>query len=289
MALRSATSTGYCSSHVLAWKNSQYGLSPLYIALVEVANSSRVHQHANGIVVAADEYCVMLRYLFVYGAPLPESGTPVPTLPNKPRVAVGGYANGTIPNVEAKSLAGSRYRNTTTIAYGATYEEVVAAGTLITTDNDTYFWDIEELVQMIQSKHGLFINGYNHLPFSPADTSKILAHPMAVPLKAMEAENTALRKHIPASVLTHLNSVGWICKNDNSEEMERANNAVAELRTWLEKLDKRTRDALEHVPFSARDSHTHQPMRNTITHAVELVSSGGECIHRFGDFLSQVC
>lgn len=279
MALNSATSAGYSRSSY-AWKNSAFGNTPQCIALVEVANSSRVHQHANGIVVAADENCAMLRYLFVYGNAVPTEATAATT------TIIPTYA--IVPNILSKSLAGTRYCNTSTIAFGSTYDEVVASGNLLITDNDTYFWDIEEVVEMVKSKHGLFINGYTHLPFAPPDVSKILNHPKAVSLLTMEKENAALRHLIPQNVVSHLNHVGRLCREDRSEAFVQAHTAIGDLKTWLEGLDQKVRDALDRVPFTIRDSHTAQRIRNTVSHAVELVSSGGECVHRFGDFLLQL-
>lgn len=266
MATNSNTSRSYCHQ-TPGWQQSAFGTLATFIALVEVANSSRVHRHANGTVVAADESCVMLRYLFVYNLSSRVTG---------------------MPSVDAQSLAGARYCNSTTIAYGSSYEEVVSAGNLFTTDNDTYFWDIEELVGMIQGKNGMFINGYTQLPFTPVDVKRILAHSAAAPLRKIEADNAAMRRSIPNSIITHLNKIGSLCRNDASEDFTIAHQAIADLRTYLEDLPKATREALASVPFTVTDSHTGQQFRNTVMHAVELVSSGGECVHRFGDFLKQV-
>jgi hypothetical protein len=292
MALNSTTSAGY-SRMTGGWKNSQFGMVASCIALVEVANSSRVHKHANGIVVAADESCAMLRYLFVYGnstvgAAADATTAPTPALIRSPPTPHPFVNGGIVTGVEAKSLASQRYCNPTTIAFGSTYDEVVESGNLLITDNDTYFWDIEEVVHMVKSKHGLFINGFTHLPFAAADVRKILAHPKAEPLRAMERTNAELRIRIPQSVITHLNLVGHVCRSDQTEDFHQALPAIAELQTWIKALDKPIKDALGRVPFTMHDSHTGQQLRNTVSHAVELVTSGGECVHRFGDFLAQI-
>ncbi|RSH77435.1 uncharacterized protein EHS24_003406 [Apiotrichum porosum] len=245
------------------WKSSMLGTMPVCIGLVEVANSSRVHKHAHGIIVVSDENAVMLRYLFVY--PAMEK----------------------VPVVIAKSLETQRYRNQTTIAYGSTYEEVSQSGKLLVT-SDEYFWDIDEVVAMVQGKLGLFINGYTQLPFAPRDIKLILDHPDAKVLRQLEAANAAMKTKIPSSVYTRLNSVGRHCRGDNTPDFATSHQQIADLRTWIEGLSSPVQEALKRVPFPAVDTHTGHLFRNTVMHAIELVISGGECIHRFGDFLTQV-
>lgn len=264
LAASSVTSATYSSSSP-AWDKSAFGTSPKCLALVEVANSSRVHHHQGGnIIVANDEDCVMLRQLFVY-----------PT--------------GHMPTVSAKSIAPARYKNQTTIAYGSTFEEVQENGRLLVTSDD-YFWDIEEVVQSIKAKNGLFINPYNNLPFGQRDVGLIMNHPSGAgkELASIEAKNEELKKHISPEVLSHLRTVGNVCCTDNSPDFAPAMKAISELNEWLKDRPARERDALARVPFQVTDSHTRIPFRNTVTHALELVISGGECTHRFGDFLLQI-
>ncbi|BEJ04743.1 hypothetical protein CcaverHIS641_0205600 [Cutaneotrichosporon cavernicola] len=256
-AMYSTTSTG--------WVNSAFGIKPMCLALVEVANSSRVHDHASGdIIVANDENCVMLRRLFVYPC-------------------------GGMPTVTAKDIAQAAYKNQTTIAYGSTFEEVLASGKLLVTSDD-YFWDIDEVVQTIKAKNGLFINPYNNLPFEQRDVKLILTHPSGAgqELYRIEAENTELKRDISLEVMSRLHTVGYICKQDNSADFETAMGAISELNEWLKLRPTRERNALACVPFQAIDTHTRIPFRDTVTHALELVISGGECTHRFGDFLVQI-
>lgn len=150
LASSSSTSSSYARA-TLGWANSALGASPMCLALVEVANSSRVHHHLQGqIIVASDENCVMLRQLFVY----PQGGIPV---------------------VKAQDIAQARFKNQTTIAYGSTFEEVQESGKLLITSDD-YFWDIDEVVEMVKAKNGLFINSCNQLPFAQQDVDKIMSH-----------------------------------------------------------------------------------------------------------------
>jgi hypothetical protein len=248
-----------------AWENSSFGTNPICLALVEVANSSRVHHHAGGsVIVANDENCVMLRQLFIYPA-------------------------GGIPAVAAKDIAQARFKNQTTIAYGSTFEEVQESGKLLVTSDD-YFWDIDEVVQSIKAKNGLFINPYNNLPFSQHDVNLIMKHPSGAgdELARIEIENAKLKANISSTVISRLRTVGAVCVRDNSEDFATAMGAISELSEWLKGRPAHERDALARVPFQATDSHTRIPFRNTVTHALELVISGGECTHRFGDFLSQI-
>lgn len=104
----------------------------------------------------------------------------------------------------------------------------------------------------------------------------------------IESENEKLKKRISQDVISRLHQVGATCVRDNSSDFRTAMAAIAELRDWLSKRPAKEREALERVPFYAIDSHTQIPFRNTVSHAIELVISGGECTHRFGDFLSQV-
>ncbi|TXT06009.1 hypothetical protein VHUM_03770 [Vanrija humicola] len=266
MAAASSMSASYLRTSGKGWDRSDFGPMPVCLALVEVANSSRVHWHAqNQIVVANDESCVMLHHLFIYAS---SSG---------------------IPHVFAKDVAKFKFKNTTTIAYGSTYEEVKRAGKLLVT-SDEYFWDIEEVVDMIQAKHGLFINGYNQLPFAPADVQAIMNHASGYGkvLRQLESANAALRQTIPDYVYGRLRHVGITCLQDLTSDFATAHQAIAELHSWLQGLPAPVKDALARVPFEAYDSHTHQSFRDTVAHAVELVVSGGECVHRFGDFMKQV-
>lgn len=261
LAASSSTSASYTRA-ATAWANSAFGSMPSCLALVEVANSSRVHSHMQGsIVVASDENCVMLRKLFVY--------------PSSSNGDSYGYG---LPSVLANSLANMKYKNKTTIAYGLTPEEVDPKNLLVTSDE--YFWDIHEVVSMVESKQGLFINGYTQLPLAPRDIKAILDHPSGAgaTLRKLEKENAKLRKNIPANVITKINSVGQACKHDHSTEMTGAHAAIAELQTWLEDQPQLVRDALKRVPFDAVDSHTGLKFRDTVEHATELVTSGGECV-----------
>lgn len=249
----------------VGWQNSALGDAPVCLALVEVANSSRVHHHGGGsIIVASDENCVMLRQLFV-------------------------YPNGFVPVVEAKDIAQARFKNQTTIAFGSSFEEVQASGKLLITSDD-YFWDIDEVVEMVKAKNGLFINPYNQLPFAQKDVDAIMHHRSGAGnvLAEIEKENAKLKQRISPEVFDRLHQVGRLCVIDNSTDFAAAMGAIAELRDWLAQRPAAERDALERVPFQATDSHTRIPFRNTVSHAIELVVSGGECTHRFGDFLSQV-
>lgn len=131
LGANSMTSSNYARA-TSGWDQSLLGPAPTCLALVEVANSSRVHHHNNGsIIVVSDEGCVMLRYLFLF--------------PQK-----------SIPSIAAKSLMLKKYRNETTIAYGRTLEEVEKDGKLLET-SDEYFWDIDEVVAMVKGKNGLFM------------------------------------------------------------------------------------------------------------------------------------
>ncbi|KAL1412333.1 hypothetical protein Q8F55_000077 [Vanrija albida] len=265
MGANSVTSASYVRPG-RGWDHSEFGTAPVCLALVEVANSSRVHWHAqNQIVVANDESCVMLHHLFIY------------------------KNSGAIPNVAAKSIVQFKYKNQTTIAYGSSYDEVERSGKLLVT-SDEYFWDMDEVVGMVQARHGLFINGYNQLPFAPADVKAILEHPSGAGkvLKELEKKNVVLRKQIPREVYNRLRLVGEICVRDTTLDFTSAHKAIAELHSWLQGLEPKVKDALARAPFEAVDTHTRQPFRDTVAHAVELVVSGGECVHRFGDFLKQV-
>ncbi|CAK9786275.1 hypothetical protein CC85DRAFT_285743 [Cutaneotrichosporon oleaginosum] len=264
LASSSATSSGYMRASS-AWHNSAYGSHPLCLALVEVANSSRVHLHLNGaVIVANDENCVMLRQLFV-------------------------YSGGNVPSVIAKTIAQARYKNETTIAYGSTFDEVQESGKLLVT-SDEYFWDIGEVIHIVKAKNGLFINPYNNLPFAQPDVNRIINHPSGAgrELVAIEAQNLKLKQHISPEVLLRLRTVGDICMRDNSDDFATAMGAISDLNEWLKLLPSYERDALARVPFQAIDSHTRMPFRDTIMHAIELVMAGGECTHRFGDFLIQI-
>lgn len=266
MGAGSATSANYMRSAGKGWVHSDFGPFPVCLALVEVANSSRIHWHLqNQIVVANDESCVMLHHLFIYAS------------------------HSAIPHVLAKDVVKVKFKNTTTIAYGSSYEEVEKEGKLLVT-SDEYFWDIEEVVGMIQAKHGLFINAYNQLPFAPVDVKAIVNHPSGYGrvLEQLEASNAALRNTIPSYVYGRLRQVGEICIRDNTEDFASAHRAIADLHSWLKTLPANVSDALARAPFEAVDSHTRQAFRDTVAHSVELVVSGGECVHRFGDFLKQV-
>lgn len=249
-----------------SWLNSELGANPVCLALVEVASSSRVHKHLHDtIIVASDESCVMLRYLFVYSS-----------------------ANA-IPNVTAAEVVPKRYKNEKTIAFQSTLDEVTASGNLLVT-SDGYFWDIEEVVAMVKAKNGLFINGFNQLSFAPEDVRAILNHRTGLgrELKKLERENAKLRTSIPRDLLARLNRHGQSCIRDHSAEFTTATQVIEEVRQLIENTTPAVKEALAKVPFEAIDSHTRRPFRDTITHALEMVTSGGECVHRFGDFLSQV-
>ncbi|WOO81842.1 Poly [ADP-ribose] polymerase 8 [Vanrija pseudolonga] len=266
MAAGSSTSAGYMRSAGRGWIHSDFGPMPVCLALVEVANSSRVHWHLqNQIVVANDESCVVLHHLFIYNS------------------------HSAIPHVLAKDVVKVRFKNTTTIAYGSSYEEVEREGKLLIT-SDEYFWDIEEVVGMIQAKHGLFINPYNQVPFAPADVKAIVNHPSGHGrvLEQIEVANAALRNTIPSYVYGRLRMVGEVCIRDTTDDFASAHRVIADLHEWLQTLPANVKDALARAPFEAVDSHTRQPFRDTVAHSVELVVSGGECVHRFGDFLKQV-
>lgn len=254
------------SGTVTGWLNSELGSSPVCIALVEVASSSRVHKHMNGtIIVASDESCVMLRYLFVYSSV------------------------SAIPNVSAADVVPKRYKNEKTIAFQSTLEEVTASGNLLVT-SDGYFWDIEEVVALVKSKNGLFINGFNQLAFAPEDVRAILKHPTGhgKELKKLERDNAKLRERIPRDLLWRLNGAGRSCVMDHSVDFSTATQAIEDVRQLLDSTAPQVKEALAKVPFEAFDSHTQRPFRDTIMHALEMVTSGGECVHRFGDFLSQI-
>jgi hypothetical protein len=246
------------------WRSSEFGQSVCCLALCEVANSNRVHRHPGSIIVASDEDCVMLRYLFL-------------------------YASQEIPTVNASQLKLRIYHNETTIAYGSTFEEVRKTARLLIT-SDEYFWDMDEVVAMIKGRNGLFINGYTQKPFAPCDVDAIINHSSGLgkELQKIEEQNRELRTQISRTTVVELNRVGIICRNDHSEEFGPSLEAISGLRTWLTKVSAAERKALQVAPFDATDTHTRQLFRDTVMHAIELVSSGGDCVHRFGDFLSQL-
>lgn len=75
---------------------------------------------------------------------------------------------------------------------------------------------------------------------------------------------------------------------DHSVDFSTATQAIEDVRQLLDSTAPQVKEALAKVPFEAFDSHTQRPFRDTIMHALEMVTSGGECVHRFGDFLSQI-
>lgn len=166
-----------------------------------------------------------LRYLFVYT----------------------GYEN---VSVEAKSLKLQTYRNDTTIIGMEPVSQIAPELLIVTSDN--YAWDIEELVGLIQSKHGIFINGYTRLGFAPQDVQAIINHSSGKgkPLKKLEATNAALRKRIPHDVYQRLWHVGQICIAERDESAYVASTqAIVDLKAYLDKLSPDIKDALEKAPF----------------------------------------
>ncbi|KZO91180.1 hypothetical protein CALVIDRAFT_602424 [Calocera viscosa TUFC12733] len=244
--------------------NSQFESNLRILALCEVANSPQVQiHHTSGIITCSEETCVTLRYLFL-------------------------YTTQAMPAIDAEKLTPKLYRNETTIVGMVPISEVDPKYLLVTSDN--YAWDIQELVLLIESKHGVFTNGYTRLGFNAQDVKAIITHPSGegLRLSKLESDNAALRKKIPAYIFTKLHAVGRICVAQVGEDYSQSTEAIVELKSYLEHMPPEIKDALEKAPFEVTDTHSRLPFRDTIMHELELVTSAGDCIHRFGDFLMQV-
>ncbi|KZT61403.1 hypothetical protein CALCODRAFT_491209 [Calocera cornea HHB12733] len=272
LAKNSSTSLAYSMRHsgfgaamsLSRFWNSQFDGNLHILALCEVANAPQVQMHHNtGIITCTEETCVTLRYLFLFTA----TGAPA---------------------IDAEKLTPKEYRNDTTIVGMVPVSEIDPKHLLVTSDN--YAWDIQELVQLIESKHGVFINGYTRLGFNNKDVKAIINHPSGegARLSKLEAHNAALRKKIPEHVFRRLQDVGKICVAEVGEDYSKSTVAILELKAFIEGLSAEVKDALEKAPFEVQDSHSRLPFRDTVMHELELVTSAGDCIHRFGDFLMQV-
>ena len=133
-------------------------------------------------------------------------------------------------------------------------------------------------------------NGYTNQYFNPVDIDAIVRHSSGAgqPLQFIEQQNVALRKRISPALIARLNEVGRLCRDDQTLDFTPSLEAIAKLHEFIATLGADEHEALHRAPFDAVDSHTRVSFRDTVMHELELVSSGGDCVHRFGDFLSQV-
>ncbi len=107
-------------------------------------------------------------------------------------------------------------------------------------------------------------------------------------LAAQEQSNAQLRRLVRPETRAYLRRMGKMLKNDQSQHYAPSFAALAELKVFIATLGDQEQNALARAPFDTVDSHAHKTRRLTVMHELNRTASGGDCVHKFGDMLSQL-
>ena len=152
---------------------------------------------------------------------------------------------------------------------------------------DGYAWDMSELVQAIQAKKGAMRNPLSHENFTTSDVEAIIRHPVGKQLAALQLEQSKLKKGVRQETITRLRSLATVLLQDDSANSHPSHNAVDDFLAYVATLPASEKETIDKLRVPAVDSHSRQPIDDTIGDAVRDAKGNRLCFHKAGDLLRQ--
>ena len=155
------------------------------------------------------------------------------------------------------------------------------------TSEDGYAWDMEELAASIRSRKGVMRNPLSGQMFTRADIKAIIRHPLGKGLKALQVEQSKLKRGVRPQTVDELDKLAKVLLEDMTEDGKPSRLAVEAFVSYLETLPTDEQNAIDELKVPAKDSHTGMEFDTTIGEAVNDVQGNRVCLHKTGDFLTQ--
>ena len=155
------------------------------------------------------------------------------------------------------------------------------------TSEDGYAWDMEELAASITSRKGVMRNPLSGQMFTRSDIRAIVQHPFGKGLKALQVEQSKLKRGVRQETVGELDKMAKVLLEDMTEDGKPSRLAVEAFVSYLETLPGAEQKAVDDLKVPAKDSHTGMAFDTTIGEAVNDVQANKVCSHKTGDFLAQ--
>ncbi|CZR63942.1 uncharacterized protein PAC_13839 [Phialocephala subalpina] len=169
--------------------------------------------------------------------------------------------------------------------YGDQVSDIPRGHFLVTEDG--YPWDMEELVQAIQSNGGVMRNPLSKQMFTIDDVRAIVHHPLGHCLAALQIEQSKLSQGIRNKTIDELDNMAKVLLADMSEDQAKSRDILDAFMAYVATLPETEQVALDKLRVPAVDSHTGIPFDTSVGEAVRDAQGNKLCFHKAADLLSQ--
>lgn len=152
---------------------------------------------------------------------------------------------------------------------------------------DSYPWDMSELVAALKSNSGVMRNPLSRMMFTENDVRAIVRHPLGRELIALRVEQRELTKGVRTTTVERLSSLSAVLLADMTTDQTSSREAVDAFLAYVATLPEAEQKAINGLRVPAVDSHTLQPFDATIGEAVRDAQGNRTCFHKTGDLLRQ--
>jgi hypothetical protein len=177
-----------------------------------------------------------------------------------------------------------KYVNDETM-YGDAIKDISRENFICTEDG--YAWDMEELSAAIKANDGVMRNPLSKHMFTPSDIRCITNHPHGRLLRALQIEQSKLRKGIRPKTIEEMLKLSKAYLEDMDDEAVRSRQATDEFLAYMATLPEDEQKSLDCLKVPAKDSHTGMAFDGTIGESVRDAKANKLCFHKAGDFIKQ--
>ena len=121
---------------------------------------------------------------------------------------------------------------------------------------DNYAWDMAELVDALKANPAAaFRNPLSRAPFTEADVTAIVRHPLGRGLGAMQVQQSELRQGVRKETVDKMAALASVLLEDE-DSMEESREAMDDFAAYTATLPRQEKDALDALRVPAIDRHT---------------------------------
>ena len=121
---------------------------------------------------------------------------------------------------------------------------------------DNYAWDMSELVDALKANPAAALrNPLSRAPFTEADVTAIVQHPLGLGLAAMQVQQNELRKGVRKQTVDKMAVLARVLLEDE-DSMEESREAMDDFAAYTATLPKQEKEALDALRVPAVDRHT---------------------------------
>ena len=122
---------------------------------------------------------------------------------------------------------------------------------------DNYAWDMSELAAALHANQSASLrNPLSRAPFTEADVTAIVHHPLGRGLAAVRIRQTELRRGVRQETVRRLETLAKVLLEDDEESMQVSRGAMDDFAAYVATLPRDEREALNGLRCPATDRHT---------------------------------